>query len=212
MLYCALVMKVPRKTSPYPRELFVCLPTSDARALVHTVIKLMELAMSFEEPHGVYWSQYGNIPRARNALLYDVRTRVGENRDRAWCLWVDSDIYIHDESLPVIREEIIKSWDTGIGWTAHYPMISGDSHLIMTKALPADFTPNVKADKIDKLRDGTKVPMCGFGCLFIPLDLKYEFYTDRWGEDVYYWHDHPDEFVCYRKRIKLSHQKSVFLR
>lgn len=196
---------------PCPRELWVLIPTGNGTSMTHTAIMMTEMAMSLPVPHGVYWVERSNIPRSRNALVHSVRNAVGPDRDRAWCLWVDSDILTPTETIPAIRDAIEWSWRTGIGWTAHYPMVNGDSHMIMTKDLPRDFKPNVKREDLDELPDGAKVPMCGFGLLFVPQDLRYDFYTDQWGEDVYYWHDHPEEHVEFRKDVWIQHHKLVYL-
>ncbi len=194
-----------------PPELWILIPTRDSTSVTHTTIVLTELAMTTQVPHCVYWCERSNIPRSRNTLVDYVRSAVGPGRDRAWCLWVDSDIMIPTESVPALRTAIEASWRSGVGFTAHYPMVSGDSHMIMTKDLPTDFAPNVTAKDMRGFPDGAQVPMCGFGCLLVPQDLRYEFRTDRWGEDVYYWHDHPDEFVSYRRDVRIQHHKAVWL-
>ena len=196
---------------PCPPEFWVLIPTRDCTSVTHTAIVLTELAMSLPVPHSVFWVERSNIPRARNALVASVRQAVGAERDRAWCLWIDSDIMVPTDTVPALRAAIEESWRSGIGFTAHYSMTNGDSHMIMTKELPRDFEPNVKRQDLDALADGTQVPMCGFGCLFVPQDLGYAFYTDQWGEDVYYWHDHPDEFVRYRKSITVGHHKLLWI-
>lgn len=196
---------------PYPHELWVLIPTRDCTSVTHTAIVLTELVMSLPVPHAVFWVERSNIPRARNALVQAVRERVGTERGRAWCLWIDSDIMVPTETIPALRAAIERSWQSGIGFTAHYSMTNGDSHMIMTKELPRDFEPNVKRGALEDLLDGTLIPMCGFGCLFIPQDLRYDFRADQWGEDVYYWHDHPEEQVEYRKDVKVGHHKTVWL-
>ncbi len=181
------------------------IPTRDSMAVVPTILRAAAIHALLGVEGGLTYTELGNIPRARNALAHDLRRTLG--RDRAWVLWVDSDILL-PEDPGLLLDAIRWSWRTGLAWTAHYAMTDGRSHMMRGRGLDPQVAANFTAAEVAELEEWHPIPQCGFGCLFLPMDLTYEFRSNTAGEDVLYWMDHPDDHAHFAKAVRLRHRKS----
>lgn len=188
-------------------EVQVLVPTRDGSAMVQTMVALGRIGLHLPVPSHVWWQQASNIPRCRNDLVYGLRKDI--KRDRAWCLWVDSDIFLTD--LRPVLAAIERSFQTGEGFTAEYRMGDGRSHCMRAKSLDPEVASNYSHEEIEAADPWMRIGQCGFGFLFLPMDLTYKFYADFAGEDVRYWLDHPEQEVGLAKDILLRHVKTVWL-
>lgn len=188
-------------------EIRVLLPTRDGTMRASTALALTQLPSLFGRPKPVRFIivSASNIPRGRNKCREKLQEHLGRKTGHAWVLWVDSDIEIVD--IRQVAEAIKHSWDTGVGFTAHYRMASGTSTLL--RRTGADQYRNYTVEELAELPPWFPIPLCGFGLLFHRLDLAYTFRADKWGEDVNYWTDHPEEVVAYAKYVQLTHYKEV---
>ena len=190
-----------------PREVWICTPTRDGFGVIHTAIAVSRLPGLLNVPGRVIWTEANNIPRGRDALVADLRQEV--QRDAAWVLWVDSDILLLEEIDPVV-EAIRWSWETGQGWTAHYAMADGRSHMMRGRGLNGKVASNYTAEEVEALPDWHPIEQCGLGFAFIPMDLTYEFHAATAGEDVHFFVD-TDITLAFAKRVHLRHRKSLWI-
>lgn len=187
----------------------MAVPTRDGTGMLQTAGDLLSLGGVLGRPARLWWTAYGSIPRARNALTEAIRAELG-GRLSAWVLWVDSDILLQDGNAEVAAA-IQWSWRTGKAWVAHYRMADGRSHIMATRSMSGAQAPNLTQEEIDALPEWAEVGMSGFGMVFLPMPLDYLWHADRAGEDVHFWLDHPELKVHLAKRIQLLHRKDSWV-
>jgi hypothetical protein len=173
---------------------------------------LSELAVDGAAGSFVVTQGMANVCRGRNEVATGLRRQLG--RDRAWVLWVDDDILCTDGGP--VAAAIRRAWDDGVGWTAHYRMADGRSHMMAGRGETVGEAPNFTQDQVLALHDWAPVGMCGLGFCYLPLDLTYVWRADTLGEDVRFFLDtQPD--VRFAKGIETNgavgvrHLKSVLL-
>lgn len=186
------------------------IPTRDHTGVLQTALGLPAVERRLRETWpdaelDVGVTAASNIPRGRNALLGGFRERVTE--DTAWMLWLDSDILVCDPAR--LGEYLARSLSSGVGFMGDYRMADGRSHMMKTRDL--EDAPHYTPEELAELPDMAEIGMGGFGCLFIRQPMKYIFQAHVLGEDVIFFHDHPDLKVGYAKNLELRHLKSIWL-
>ena len=151
----------------------------------------------------------GNIPRARNIVMDEVRKELKRDSGIAWVLWVDSDILLPAFSHKAIANAIHWSEQTGKAWVANYKMASNQN--VILKQRDYYHAEHYTDEEISNLTPFAEIAMSGFGLAYLPMDLSYLFHADRWGEDVHFFMDHPDLKVHLANNIIINHKKTVLL-
>jgi hypothetical protein len=191
-----------------PEEVHVAVPTRDATGVLQTALDLFGLGSALGRPVSYSWTAYGSIPRARNALTEHIRAQVG--RDRAWVLWVDSDIFLQG-GIAAVAQAIRWSWQTGCAWTAHYHRADGLSHIMAARDVDGRVARNLTDAEIEALPEWAEVGAAGLGMCFVPMPLDYVWHADRAGEDVLFWIEHPEIRLHLAKRVTLLHMKTTWV-
>lgn len=190
-------------------NLFVGIPTNDGRAMISSCIELFSLSRVIGKPIQLMIGEAGNIPRARNTVMDEIRKILNKNNGTAWTLWIDSDILLPSNSHHLIANAIQWSGQTGKAWVANYKMANHKNVLIKNRDLyqPIHYTD----EELATFAPYSEVGMSGFGLAYLPMDLSYTFHADRWGEDVHFFIDHPDLKIYFAKDILIHHKKTVLL-
>lgn len=182
-------------------------PTRDAMGVLHTALLCAGLGQALGVPGTYNWTESpGNICRGRNDLVRHLRQGLG--RDRAWVLWVDADLFLAD--CEPVKAAITRAWETGEGFTAHYRMADGRSHLMRARGMDAAVASNYTQDEISALPNWHPIEQAGLGFAYLPMDLNYKFHADAAGEDVCFF---VDTRLCLAlaKDIGLRHRKTAWI-
>ncbi|MCY0909859.1 MAG: hypothetical protein OWR62_15890 [Sulfobacillus thermotolerans] len=190
------------------QTLIIAMPTHDSRAVIQSLLELLQVSQDLARPVWVVTSEVSNIPRARNLVLDRIRDRVPAT-DHPWVLWVDSDIVIPLDSHRVIAGALRWAEEHNRAITANYLMGSGVS--VLMKSRDPTKAHHYTARELDALPPYAEVGMSGFGFLYLRQPLDYTFHADRVGEDVHFWWDYPETRLFYARQIPLGHKKFVLL-
>ncbi len=190
-------------------HLIVGIPTHDGRAMINSCMELVALGGVMRRVTKLMLGEAGNIPRARNIVMDEVRKELNRETGIAWVLWLDSDILLPTRSHLAIANAIQWSEQTGKAWVANYKM--GNNKNVLLKQRDLYVAEHYTDEELNNLPPYAEVAMSGFGLAYLPMDLSYLFHADRWGEDVHFFNDHPNLKVHYAKDIVLNHKKIVLL-
>lgn len=188
---------------------FIAFPTHDGRMVIHSLVELIKLSNLLPGGIELFTAEGGNIPRTRNMVMDQIRSKRTSLPDPCWVLWVDSDILFADGTAEKIAKYCLQSQETGVGWTAHYKMADGTTTVMKNRGVfnAEHYTP----DELYSIPDGTRVGMAGFGLTYLPMPIEYVFHADSAGEDIHFWVDNPQVQVGLAKEIVVRHRKAVWL-
>ncbi len=193
--------------------LLVVIPSHDMRAVVPTLMALERVSHLLHRELQTVVGEGSNIPRARNVAVQGLRDRAVRDSD-PWILWLDSDIWLADDSVVAVAEAIrwAEAHDAAI--VANYRMSDG-RNVLMKRRAPDFPEPGEDAHYTDEelaaLPDYAEVGMAGLGFVYLRHPLTYRFHADDLGEDIYFWQDHPEMRLHLAKQIHLGHKKLVLL-
>ncbi len=189
--------------------LLVGIPTHDGRAMINSCMELVLLGNVMQSVMKLMVGEAGNIPRARNIVMDEVRKELNRGTGLAWVLWLDSDIVLTPGSHQSIAHAMRWSHQTGNAWVANYRM--GNHQNVLLKQRDLYLSEHYTDEELTNLPPFAEVAMSGFGLVYLPMDLTYLFHADRWGEDVYFFMDHPNLKIYYANEIVIQHKKTVLL-
>ena len=193
---------------PTVDPLIVAIPSQDGRAAIFTLLELHEVSRFLDRSMVLVSGEASNIPRSRNAILDQVRTRYPD-RETTWVLWVDSDIVVPRGSTVAIGEALRWAEAHQVGVVANYRMATGQN-VVMVHRDPA-LNHHMTDAEWQALPDYAEVGMSGFGFAYLPQPLHYIFHADTTGEDIHFWRDNPQIRLHGAKQIHLGHRKSILL-
>ena len=188
--------------------LIIAMPTHDSRAVVQTMLELMQVGREMGRSVMVVSSEASNIPRCRNLVLDRIRKYVSPP-ERPWVLWVDSDILIPPDSHRTIVEALTWAETHERCIAANYMM--GNGVPVLMRSRDPEQAYHYTPAELEEMPTYAEVGMAGFGFVYLRQPLDYLFHADRVGEDVHFWWDYPDIRIYWAKQIRLGHKKSVLL-
>jgi len=198
---------------PASSALLVVIPSHDMRAVVPTLMALERVGHLLHRELQTVVGEGSNIPRARNVALQALREQWASAQD-PWVLWLDSDIWLANDSILAVAEAIrwTEAHDTAV--VANYRMSDG-RNVLMKRRAPEFPVPGEDAHYTDAeiaaLPDYAEVGMAGLGFVYLRQPLTYRFHADDLREDIYFWQDHPEIRLHVAKQIHLGHKKLVLL-
>ena len=190
------------------RELVVGMPTRNGMSVTLTSLTLFTVAGMLKRPVVLTVAEAGNIPRSRNMVMQHVRAKYPE-RERAWILWVDSDIYVPSDCAKDIASAIEIAERTRKSWVANYRQSDGANVLIKERSLYG--AEHYTDEELLALPDFSEIPMAGFGFSYVNTPLGYMFHADEAGEDVHFALDNPEVRFHFARNVKAIHKKQVDL-
>ena len=170
---------------PTVDPLIVAIPSQDGRAAIFILLELHEVSRFLDRSMVLVSGEASNIPRSRNAILDQVRTRYPD-RETTWVLWVDSDIVVPRGSTVAIGEALRWAEAHQVGVVANYRMATGQN-VVMVHRDPA-LNHHMTDAEWQALPDYAEVGMSGFGFAYLPQPLHYIFHADTTGEDIHFSH------------------------
>lgn len=194
-----------------PNTLTVAVPTHDSRAVVQTLLEIMQVGREMARPVWVVTTEASNIPKGRNLVLERIRDHINPSRasGRPWVMWIDSDIVIPPDSYGVIAKALLWAETNNRCIAANYMMGSGTP--VLMKSRDPEQAYHYTMQELNELPAYAEVGMAGFGFLYLQQPVDYVFHADRVGEDVHFWWDNPDIAIHYAKDVRLGHKKFVTL-
>lgn len=196
------------------KQVFMCIvPTMDSKILIPTAVNLFIIAHQLGRNLLIQSDPSPGIPIGRSICMEILKARFQKPIIRA--LWLDSDILIND--FTGIVESIKWADQTGNTIVGKYKHGNPDRLTnVLYKSKDKDAMDPYSDEEIDKF-DGDYMPVkyAGMGFVYGDVPLDYTFHCDRTGEDFYYFHDNQYLFkdkLFLAKKVKISHQKTVFLK
>jgi hypothetical protein len=118
---------------PASSALLVVIPSHDMRAVVPTLMALERVGHLLHRELQTVVGEGSNIPRARNVALQALREQWASAQD-PWVLWLDSDIWLANDSILAVAEAIrwTEAYDTAV--VANYRMSDGRNVLMKRRA------------------------------------------------------------------------------
>lgn len=189
--------------------LILGMPSRDGTGIVDSILTFQRMGPALERPVAFAQGEMGNIPRARNEVLRQVKLNIGEGTYPM--LWWDNDIKVPPAQLDAVNAMITYGLTHQVAVTANYRMANG-----LSVMMGGDRTPGSGAhytdDELHAMDNWSSVGMTGFGLLFVPaMSTEYEFHSDRYGEDIHFWWDHKELPLVWAKDVNVYHRKSVWL-
>lgn len=189
-----------------PSPFFIGCPSRDGQGLVQSVLALGHLEAWLQRPIAFIMGIGSNIPRARNGVMDQIRRDFGLQTH--WVLWWDSDILVTPDQIPAVAAMIRFGQEHQMAVTANYRINTGEHVLMQT----IDGTIHRFTDQgLAALPEWAPIESTGLGFCYCPVEAEYIFHADRMGEDVHFWHDHPDLELRVTKAVQLRHAKTVWL-
>lgn len=188
--------------------LIVAVPTHDMRMVVPSLLELNAVGREAGRPLHFILGQGSNIPRSRNHILQQLRA-LYPHQDTVWVLWIDSDIWIREDSAPAIAKALAWAHQHEQAIVGNYRMGSGTS-VFMHSRDPQDGR-HYSDIELAKLPDYSEIALSGLGFAYVPQPLDYIFRADAIGEDIHFWWDHPEIHLHWPQAIHLGHLKAVLL-
>lgn len=202
-----------------PPPLWCVIPSEYGQAQIETLRTLNRTANLLGRALVTVNPQAGNIPRARNLGMRQVRLTHREEGvplpDRLWVLWVDSDIRVNGDQAEALAGYLARAEAEGVAATANYNMFAGEEGVISTMLRERSFgerASHYTVAEVEAMEDWAELPgLCGFGLLYAPMDPHYTFRADAHGEDVHFWRDHPDLPLRLMKGVRAWHMKHALI-
>lgn len=196
----------------------IWIPSRDNRIDIGTSQMLASISLdvfnTFGKPMQIFSANASNIPRARNAALHGTPIESAE----IWGLWVDDDMIITIDLYPYFhafveyalrlpkRHIVVVNYRTAIPEENFRPQVM--RHRVMPGADNEIFVPQDGMPRFFSL--GTQ-GVSGFGLAAGWWPKSYVFHADEWGEDCYFWADHPDWELIVDTGWMPGHKKEVIL-
>lgn len=185
-------------------NVYLSLVSQDGRAIPESVVYIYGACGALGFPIATAKSESTMLTSARTHTLEQIKKLEG--KDKAFVIFLDSDIKIAEGCLQYLTDYINKASKLKINIIGNY--MRGD----LRNTISNEKGEVVTDEERNSMEDLCKIDSGGLGFAIIPeMDLNYKFHmSDSHGEDYNMFHDLKLE-LRYAKNLKLGHKKSLMI-
>ncbi len=144
--------------------LIIAVPSHDSRAVIQSLLELMQVGQDLGRAVWVVTSEASNIPRCRNLVLDRIRERIAPS-ERPWVLWVDSDMVIPLNHHAMIARAIEWAESHEKALVANYLMANGRS--VMMRSRDPEHAQHYSLAELEALPPYAEIGMSGLGFVYL---------------------------------------------